>query len=1063
MEFTKAGLSSCIIQLLFLGCTQAEMQTYISITSNLSIGRAWLVALATLSVTGCSTGTTEETNQLNTIRVSQGFKVELVAGPELVDYPMFATLDETGRLFVFESKGNVYETSEQAVEHPQFRIKLLEDKDGDGKYDKSTVFADHLSFPQGGVFVNGSLIASSAPDLLKLTDTDGDGVADEREVLLSGWILNVNANSLIGPFQGPDGWLYFTSAIMGFDVVSQEGEQMKGETARIWKVRPDGSDLEWVAAGGMNNPVELAFTRAGAVIGTQTFFVDPQRGLRDAITYWIEGGVYGKMNSNITRDSLPLTGDLMPVVTQYSRAAPSGIGIYRSSLFGEDYKDNYFSAQFNTHQVIRHQLSRKGATFQTDDQVFMWSDSEDFYPTDVLEDADGSLLVVETGGWFIKGCPLSQVSKPQLKGGIYRIRRANTPRLKDPYGNAIDWAGIGLAGLANYLEDPRPFVSDRAQSELIAKGNAAIGVFIDVLKNSVSVDARTKAVYGLYRINTNESWEAVKKGFVDDHMDVRVATAKIAGLTEDNRFVDLLTGMLSDDDGPVRRQAATALGQIGEVSAVPGLLKAAENASDRFENHAIIYALISIDEPEEILAALNSTSDPVLEIALIALDQMPSGKLTATQVTPYFDHPSLRKTALWVASHHPEWSDDMISYLRRKLHDQTSSEDVTTFGDIITNYCGAEKMQQFLNELLSSGSRDIKFFAMESMKHCQVDPFPLIWGDQVGILLSNSSDPGLNLGAVELIKLRGISSLKSQLDKIVGDQNNPISLRIAALDALLPEQQTLTAPQYSLLSKQLMEKSSPVLSQQAASAITAAKLSEEQLLDLANQVLPDIDPFVLPRLLPVFEGVDNIHVGSKLATHLLGLPSLDNLTEDYVNELFANYPPEIDSYLNDLLLRLRMVRQERLTHILKIERSINLGSEQRGRELYFGKAICFTCHTMQEKGGALGPDLTAIQKDRSIHDIIEAIVYPSVSFVREYETYKITTVNGEFRGIIQKKTQEMILLETAPETSFRIPTKEITTIEPSNISMMPQGLDQLLTEQEFSDLMAYILGKELEY
>jgi putative membrane-bound dehydrogenase-like protein len=506
------------------------------------------VALLALVITRCSISTTEEANQLNTIQVSPGFEVELVAGPGLVDYPMFATLDETGRLFVFESTGNVYETSEQAVEDPQFRIKLLEDKDGDGKYDKSTVFADHLSFPQGGVFVNGSLIATSAPDLLKLTDTDGDGIADEREVLLSGWILNVNANSLIGPFQGPDGWLYFTSAIMGFEVISQKGEQMKGETARIWKVRPNGSDLQWVAAGGMNNPVELAFTPAGEVIGTQTFFVDPQRGLRDAITYWTEGGVYGKKNSNITRDGLPLTGDLMPVVTQYSRVAPSGIGIYRSSSFGEDFKDNYFSAQFNTHQVVRHQLSRKGASFKTEDELFLWSENEDFHPTDVLEDADGSLLVVETGGWFIKGCPLSRVSKPQLNGGIYRIRRVNTSPVEDPYGNDIYWAGIAITELAIFLEDPRPFVSDRAQSELIAKGNAAIKVFGDALKTSSSVDFRTKAVYGLYRINTNKSWEAVKKGFVDDHMDVRVATAKVAGLTGDARFVDLLTGMLSNDD-----------------------------------------------------------------------------------------------------------------------------------------------------------------------------------------------------------------------------------------------------------------------------------------------------------------------------------------------------------------------------------------------------------------------------------------------------------------------------------------------------------------------------------
>ncbi len=1028
---------------------------------NLSIQRAWFVLFAALALNACSIFTTEET--VNTIHVSEGFEVELVAGPDLVDYPMFATLDETGRLFVFESTGNVYETSEQAIEDPQFRIKLLEDIDGDGRYDKSTIFADHLSFPQGGVFCDGSLIVTSAPDLLKLTDTDGDGIADEREVLLSGWILNVNANSLIGPFQGPDGWLYLTSAIMGFDVVSQEGEQMKGETARIWKVRPDGSGLEWVAAGGMNNPVELTFTPAGEVIGTQTFFIDPQRGLRDAITYWTEGGVYGKKSSNITRDGLPLTGDLMPVVTQYSRTAPSGIGIYRSSLFGEDFKGNYFSAQFNTHQVIRHQLSRAGASFKTEDEVFLWSESEDFHPTDVLEDADGGLLVVETGGWFIKGCPLSQVSKPHLKGGIYRIKRVNATTVEDPYGNDIDWSGIGITGLANFLEDPRPFVSDRAQSELIAQGNQAIEVLGNVISNSSSADARTKAVFGLYRINTNESWEAIKEGFDNNHLEVRVATAKVAGLTGEAMFADLLTGMLGDDHSPVRRQAATALGQIGEKSAVPWLLKAAENTSDRFVDHAIIYALISIDEPEGVLAALSSGSDPVLKTALIALDQMPSGKLNVAQVTAYFDKDSLRETALWVASHHPEWSLEMIGYLRKKLNKMASSEEAIIYGDIIASYCGTEEMQQFLNELLSSGGQDIKLFAMENMKNCQVDPFPPTWVDQIGRLTNNSSDPALKLQAIELIKLRSISGLKSQLNKIIGDQSNQVSLRIAAIDALLSEQSSLTAQQFSLLSKQLLFKESPTIAQQAATVLSAAELSQEQLLHLANEVLPNINPFVLPRLLPAFEGVSDIRVGSKLAIHLLGLPSLDNLTEDYVNELFGNYPPEISSYLNELLLTLSTAHQERLSRILAIERSLDQGNEERGRALYFGKAICYTCHTMQEKGGVLGPDLTAIQNDRSVHDIIEAIVYPSVSFVREYETYKINTTSGEYRGTIQQKTPEMILLGTGPGTSVRILTSDITTIEPSDISMMPQGLDQLVTDQEFADLMAYLLGKELQY
>ena len=134
-----------------------------------------------------------------TVQVANGYNVELVAGPELVAYPMFGIIEETGKLFLFESTGNVYEKSEDAITDPKFRINLLEDKDGDGRYDKSTIYADKVGFPQGGVFYKGSLYASSAPDLLKFTDTNGDGVADKREVLLSGWTLNVNANSLVDP------------------------------------------------------------------------------------------------------------------------------------------------------------------------------------------------------------------------------------------------------------------------------------------------------------------------------------------------------------------------------------------------------------------------------------------------------------------------------------------------------------------------------------------------------------------------------------------------------------------------------------------------------------------------------------------------------------------------------------------------------------------------------------------------------------------------------------------------------------------------------------------------
>lgn len=127
--------------------------------------------------------------KLADIRVPEGYEVSVAAGPDLVDYPMFASTDETGRLFVYESIGHVYKKTKDALDNPQFRIKLLTDTDGDGKYDRSTIYADKVGFPQGGVFYKGSLYATSAPDLIKFTDTDNDGVADKREVLLSGWGL----------------------------------------------------------------------------------------------------------------------------------------------------------------------------------------------------------------------------------------------------------------------------------------------------------------------------------------------------------------------------------------------------------------------------------------------------------------------------------------------------------------------------------------------------------------------------------------------------------------------------------------------------------------------------------------------------------------------------------------------------------------------------------------------------------------------------------------------------------------------------------------------------------
>jgi putative heme-binding domain-containing protein len=674
------------------------------------------------------------------------------------------------------------------------------------------------------------------------------------------------------------------------------------------------------------------------------------------------------------------------------------------------------------------------------------------------------MLMVETGGWFILGCPLSQVSKPQLKGAIYRISKQGANRVTDPYGNQIGWESLTIEAVAKYLKDPRGFVSDKAQQALIAAGDQAIGILSEVLKNAIAPEVRLKALFGLYQIGTDQAIQAILPGFQDQDLEVKLAAARIAGLTKHDVFKPVLMDLLTSEEAPLVRQSATALGQLKAEEAVPHLIQAGASTKDSFVKHAVTYALISIDRFDTVVEALGSASSSLTSMMLMALEFMPSGKLGSDQVLPYLVAEGMSEAALRVATRHPEWSAELVAYLNQRLKTSSFSEEqLSAYQPLITNYCGTKEMQGFLSHLLLTGDRKEREFAMASMGKCAQDPFPKGWKEQLAYVFENSKDASTLTEAVALVKLRGLTEMVKHLDRIGESDSYPAILRISAIEASLAETQKLTEAQFSILCGQLAEGISPIIAQQAGRTIASAELSAEQLSYISNSILPSLDPFLLPALLPAYQRSTDLETGKHLASYLVTLPSLDNFTEDYILDLFKAYPQEIEPHLDPLIQQLVMVRQQRFKRIEELEFLATGGSEEKGRALYYGKAICSTCHAMRQAGGTLGPDLTSIQKDRSIHDIIEAIVYPSVSFVREYETYQISTGSDNFRGVIKEQTPDMILLETAPGSTVRIPMNEVTSVVQLPVSMMPQGLDKILTEEEFKDLMAYLLAKDLVY
>ncbi|HUQ94224.1 MAG TPA: PVC-type heme-binding CxxCH protein [Bryobacteraceae bacterium] len=1001
---------------------------------------------------------------LGALKAPPGFKVERVAGPDLVSYPMMGTFDDRGRLFICESSGNTLNNQQMAA-NPDYRIRLLEDRDGDGAFDHSQVFADKLTLPAGAVWYRNSLYVASPPDLLRFDDTDGDGVADKREVVVTGWNMSANAASLHGPFFGPDGWLYLTDGRHGFNIKTKDGRQYRGLASRIWRVRPDGTGLEPVAGGGFDNPVELVFTPAGESIGTMTYFRDPENGERDALLHFVEGGVYPKRHPSI--DEFKRTGDLMPVMTKFARIAPSGLARYRGSAFGPAYRENLFTAQFNPHRVQRHEVIREGATFRTVDSDFLISADPDFHPTDVLEDVDGSLLVFDTGAWFIHGCPISRVAKPEIKGGIYRIRKTGAAPARDGRGLKLNFASMSLPAVAKLLEDPRPFLRDRAVEFLVEAGPSAVPPLAAVRKSAISYEARAAAVFALYRIGTAEALAAVRAALTDADFRVRLAASRCAGMAADRDAVDRLTAMARREHPAARRQAIAALGQIDDPRAVPALLAASANPGDRFVEHSTIYSLIGLKQPAPLQEALHHSQLRVRKAALIALDQMEGNPLKREQIAPFLGAPDkdVRSAALWVVSHHPDWADVVLRYLDARLRDPApSAAEMDGVRDALIAFIGNTDAQQLMAKVMSDPQlRDKQIvFLLDTIDASPLKELPAQWETPISLLLDR---PGANvrLRTVDLIRSRAFPGFDQQIESIANDSKSSAQLRASALGILVSRNPKLSGTQYSFLLSRLGTGSDAVLRQTAARVIGRSTPDRETLLLIARKHLAQADPLIISTVLESFQSSSDQEVGEALIAVLRRSPSaLGTLGEDRLKTLFAHYPDRVQQLSKPLLKQLQDAQRDRVQRLQKLEPLLTAGGDVgRGRRLFFGeKAACSSCHTIGTEGRQVGPDLTGIGAIRSGHDLLEAIVFPSASFVPGHEVYNVDTAVERLAGVIRSQSADAVVLVTGPDGEVRIPRSKIRLLQRSNVSLMPEGLDESLTRPELTDLLAFLQSEK---
>jgi putative membrane-bound dehydrogenase-like protein len=554
---------------------------------------------------------------LAAMRPRSGFVVELVAAEPLVVDPVAFEWDALGRLWVVEMRD--YPLGLDGHGKPGGVIKILTDEDGDGRYDKATTFLEGVPFPTGIMpWRNGALIAAS-PDILFAADTDGDGRADERRVLFTGFTPGNQQHRMNGFEWGLDGWIYGANGDSGGTI---NGVKISG---RDFRFRPDGGEFEAASGNGQygrrrddwgnwfanNNPewlwhytIEDRFLRRNPQLAV--------RSVKQHLANYADGTRVFPASVPMARFNQP---DSYGHVTSACSPSP-----YRDELFGPDFATSVFISEPVHNVVHREVLEPDGATFTShraaDEQSseFLASTDSWFRPTMLKTGPDGALYIADMYRFVLEHpewiAPETQ-SRLDLRAGadrgrIYRVKPSGATLHPIPKLAKLDDAALVAA-----LDSPNGWQRDTAQRLLFernAKGSAP--ALRQLLSTATNPKVRLQILATLDLLGALDD-AVIRAGVRVAHPAVRAHALRVSeSLTAE--ILPAILACLDDPDFTVRRQLAFTLGTWRDERAATALAHLADR--DGAHESMRIAILSSLKPDSALFAKLNTapvTSGPV--------------------------------------------------------------------------------------------------------------------------------------------------------------------------------------------------------------------------------------------------------------------------------------------------------------------------------------------------------------------------------------------------------------------------------------------------------------------
>lgn len=947
---------------------------------------------------------TAPADAIATLKVVAGFRVEQVAAEPLVVDPVAMAFDEWDRLFVVEMR----DYSEQDQERLG-RVRLLVDDNGDGRFDRSTVYAESLSWPTAIACYDGGVFVGAAPDLFYLKDEDGDGVSDRQEAVYSGFARD-NVQGLLNSFQwGLDNRIHGSTSSNGalLQTTDQVGEEVNLR-GRDFAFDPKTREVVPTTGGGQHG---MSFNRWGdrfvcsnsdhlqAIVFEDHYLSrNPYQATpsprRSIAADGPQAAVYRASPVEAWREArtkLRVAGLAPGPIEGGGRAAgyftsATGVTIYEGDLWPEEYRGWAFVADVGSNLIHRKRLTPDGVTYHGErvdpDSEFLTSTDIWFRPVQMAIGPEGALYIADMCREVIEHPKsLPPQIKPQLdltsgrdRGRIYRGVPADyQPQPVKPLG------GASTAELVDTLDHANIWQRTTAARLLYERQDkSAIESLRKLAAAATRPEGRIAAIYALDGLDALTPRDLLL-ALDDAHPQVQRHAIRLAEprLAESSELRERLLAMVADEDLMVRFQLALALGELESPARAGALARLIRSDAT---NQDVVGA---------VLTSVHSCAGPVLRELLADNEWMRSD--AATQV---------------------------VAALVGQIMRQQREEDVAVLVNL-------------LDPAIAASHGNAAALVLNSLR------------------LPDDAQDSPQLASLARVQQQAAQSLLHTARKTLAGDSASLDERIAALRAL-------GLGEFDAERERFAEHLTPAQPAEVQFAVLEA-LGRQKSPGVAELMLSAWGQFT-PELRRRAVGL-LAQREAWLQALFAAIEAQDVRVADIDPTFWAAWRGHPSPAIREQVAKLRenAVASDRQAVFRDYKAVLQQsGDSARGKEAF--TKHCASCHRLDSQGHELGPNL-ATMNNRGAEAILYNILAPNAEVESRYLNYSVTDVEGIVRtGVISSETASSITLRSANNETHTVLRVDIDEdgLRSTGVSLMPDGLEQQIDKAAMADLLAYL-------